>query len=186
MEDRKILIKKYIDIASLGSIIILGVLMRIIPHPPNFAPVGGLVLFSGAHLAGLSAFVIPLLVMLISDMVIGFHSTMIHVYFSFALIVLVGRLIGKKRQIRNLLLASFSSSILFFIITNFGVWTSAGIYPKSVSGLINCYQMGLPFFRNTFLGDLFYTFGFFYGYRILFSFINRIVGKFSLSMHKFY
>jgi len=148
------------------SIILLAVVARLVPHPPNFAPIGGLALFSGSHFKKKIALLIPLAAMLISDVFLGFHNTMIYVYASFFLAVLIGRLIKNNRW-QSLALASLTSSVLFFLITNFGVWLSYSMYPKTLAGLFQSYLMGLPFFRNTILSDFFYTFSFFYGYQFL-------------------
>jgi len=145
---------------------LLAVVARLVPHPPNFAPIGGLALFSGSHFKKKIALLIPLAAMLISDVFLGFHNTMIYVYASFFLAVLIGRLIKNNRW-RSLALASLTSSVLFFLITNFGVWLSYSMYPKTLAGLFQSYLMGLPFFRNTILSDFFYTFSFFYGYQFL-------------------
>ncbi|KKQ26169.1 MAG: hypothetical protein US40_C0003G0021 [Candidatus Roizmanbacteria bacterium GW2011_GWC2_37_13] len=156
------------------AIILLAVFARLIPHPPNFAPIGGLALFSGFHFKNKIALLIPILAMLISDVFLGFHNTIVYVYLSFILTVLVGRLIKNNRW-QSLVLASLFSSVLFFAVTNFGVWASPGsMYPKTLDGLWQSYIMGLPFFRNTLLSDFFYTFSFFYGYRFLSNFLLKI------------
>ncbi len=145
-------------------IVILAALARVIPHPPNFAPIGGIALFSGANYKKINAFIIPLGAMLLADFFLGFHVTVPYVYFSFFLIVLLGKTL-KDFKLPRLLAASLFSSILFFLITNFGVWATSGMYIKNINGLINAYFMGLPFLRNTLLGDLFYSFSLFYGYK---------------------
>lgn len=159
---------------SLFAIILAAVFLRLVPHPPNFAPIGALALFSGAYLSSRKALIIPLSAMLFSDYFIGFHSTMIFVYGSFILITLIGKYLKTNQKIKILTSASLLSSILFFIITNFGSWLTMPIYPKTTSGLINAYYMGIPFFRNTLLGDLVYTLSFFWGYQIITSFIKHI------------
>ncbi len=164
MENKKTLINK---VVGLITIVLLATGARLIPHPPNFTPVGGLALFSGASLNGTLAFILPLFVIFLSDLFLGFHSSMIYVYISFSLTVLLGRVLKKNQKLHRLVLTSLSSSLLFFLVTNFGFWVSTNIYPKSFSGLLNCYFMGLPFFRNTLVGDLFYTLSFFYGYKYL-------------------
>lgn len=148
-------------------IILLAALARIIPHIPNFTPIAALALFSGANFNKKSGIFIAISAMLISDLILGFHSTMPYVYISFILIVLIGSLLKKYKDFSHILSASFSSSLLFFIITNFGVWASTNLYAKNFSGLIDSYIMGLPFLRNTIIGDLFYTFGLFYGFHLL-------------------
>ena len=130
---------------------------RILPHPSNFAPIGAMALFGGAHLAGRKAWITPLLAMFISDVFLGFHSTMPWVYGSFFLITLLGRRVQKRVNPVNLMGASLVASILFYLVTNFGVWFSTSMYPKTLAGLTQSYFMALPFFRNTILGDLFYS-----------------------------
>lgn len=161
MENRKTLKGIY----KIG-IILLAVVARLIPHAPNFSPIGSLALFSGANFKNKFNFLIPISAMLISDMFLGFHKTIPFVYLSFIIIYFIGKDM-KFNKWQNLLSASLISSILFFIVTNFGVWLNFNMYPKTIDGLIQCYVMGIPFFRNTLLSDLFYSFSFFYGYRFL-------------------
>src|SRR3989338_947253 len=157
---------------SIFVIIILAVVARLIPHAPNFAPIGGLALFSGANFKNKTALLIPLTAMFISDIFLGFHKTIHYVYASFVTIFLIGGLI-KSNKWPSLLKASLVSSILFFLITNFGVWATGSMYQKNLSGLMQSYAFGIPFFRNTLISDLFYTFSFFYGYRFLSNFFFK-------------
>lgn len=161
------------NLVSLTIIILISAFLRIIPHPPNFAPVGALALFSGAKLTDKKAFLVPLLTMLISDLFLGFHSSMFYVYFSFVLMVFIGRSFNEKFSAGSLLAASLTSSVLFFTITNFGVWVGSSMYAKNLLGLTNAYLMGVPFFRNTLVSDLLFTFTFFYGYGFLISFAKK-------------
>ncbi len=171
MENRKVL-NKFI---SYAAIILLAVFARLVPHSPNFAPIGGLALFSGSKFKKNIALLIPIAAMVISDFFLGFHNTIIYVYISFILTVFIGRLIRNNKW-QSLALASLTSSVLFFLITNFGVWAVSGsMYPKTIDGLWQSYIMGLPFFRNTLLSDFFYTFSFFYGFRFLSNLLLRKV-----------
>lgn len=165
--------EKILNLIPVLAVILTGVLSRLIPHPPNFTPVGGLALFAGATVAGPAAFLLPLAVMLIADLVLGFHSTLLYVYGSFLLIVLLGRLLRNKKGIARLTGSSLAASLLFFLITNFGAWLTWDFYPKTPSGLLASYTAALPFFRNTILGDLFYSVTFFYGYRLLAHFLKK-------------
>jgi hypothetical protein len=155
MENKHLLSK----LISPVSFIALGALARLIPHAPNFTPVAALALFGGYSLNKKQAFIIPIAVMLLSDLFIGFDSLpmRVFVYGSFLLTVLIGRFLKKNANFKNIVLASFASSVLFFIITNFAVWAFTPMYLKNLSGLVDCFIMALPFFRNTLLGDLFYT-----------------------------
>jgi hypothetical protein len=115
-------------------------------------------LFGGAYFNRKSfAFAVPLAAMFLTDAIIGFHSEMWLVYLSFALIVLIGMLMLKKVNIKNVIIASLTASISFFIITNFGVWAFGTMYPKNIAGLIECYIAAIPFIQNTLIGDLFFS-----------------------------
>ena len=158
---------------TMSSVVLLGLLARFIPHPPNFVPINAIGLFSGSRFGKTTAIIIPLLIMIISDVFLGFHKTMIFVYLSLVLTICLGFRIGKF-SFGKLLVYSLLSSLIFFVITNFGVWLLFDMYPKTMSGLINCYVMAIPFFGNTILGDLFYTYVVFYG----FSFVeNKLINK---------
>ena len=133
------------------SMILLAVATRLLPHPPNVAPITGIALFAGHRFGDKRlAFIIPILCMFISDIFLGFHSTLPFVYLAFICISFVG--IYSKRIHNGTIL---TSSTLFFIVTNFGVWLLG--YPNTFAGLISCYSLAIPFFINTILGDLFFT-----------------------------
>lgn len=140
--------KEYIII----GLIVLAILTRLIPHPPNFAPITGIALFSAINFNNrFFKFFVPLISLVIFDLIIGFSLINLFVYLSFIVIVLVGNHF-KKIKLKSVLI----SSIVFFIISNFGVWLIG--YPKTVSGIVMCYTAAIPFFINTILGDLFYSF----------------------------
>jgi len=159
-------------IISYTAIILLTVIVRLIPHAPNFSPIGGLALFSGANYKRKLTLLIPISAMFVSDIFLGFHKTIPYVYLSFIIVTLIGGLI-KNNKWQSLLKASLSSSVLFFLITNFGVWATGSMYQKNFAGLMQSYAFGIPFFQNTLISDLFYSFSFFYGYRFLSSFVFR-------------
>jgi hypothetical protein len=133
-------------------LIFAAAMFRLVPHPVNFTPIAAIALAGGVYLDKRLAFVIPLLAMLLSDLIIGFHATMPFVYISFALISLMGIWLRSHVNIKNTVLTTLTGSILFFIITNFGVWVMGG-YPQTYEGLVACYVAAIPFFRNTLLGD---------------------------------
>lgn len=167
-------------IISYGAVILLAVVARLIPHAPNFAPIGGLALFTGANFKNKIALIIPLSAMFVSDIFLGFHKTVPFVYASFLIIAIIGGLI-KTNKWQSLFTASLVSSVLFFLITNFGVWVTGTMYAKNLNGLIQCYGFGVPFFRNTLISDLFYSFSFFYGYRFLSGFVFKKIKLLILS-----
>ena len=140
--------------------ILAGVILRILPHLPNFAPIAAMALFGGVYLNKKYALLIPLIAIFLGDIFIGFYDPwiMFSVYGSFALIGLLGLWLKKHKSLSNIIGASLFSSILFFLITNFAVWAVPhSFYPHSLQGLMQSYIMGLPFFRNTLMGDFFYV-----------------------------
>lgn len=139
-------------------LILAAALSRMLPHPPNMVPVTALALFGGVYLDRKLTFVVPLAAMLITDWFIGFHSTALWVYASFMAIGVVGLWLRKHQGVLPVVGATFIGSILFFVITNFGVWLSPPyMYDQSLNGLVQCYVAGIPFFRNTLAGDLLYV-----------------------------
>ncbi len=142
------------------------IIARFIEHAPNFVPIGALALWSGVYLNKKFSLLLPLLVMLLSDLVIGFYDlrVMISVYLSFAVMVLLGWLVRKEKTASNVIFASFGGAVLFYLITNFAVWAFSAWYPQNLYGLLSSYTMALPFFRNSLMSDLFYGAVFFGAY----------------------
>jgi hypothetical protein len=159
----------------------IGLLARFLPHPANFAPVAAIALFSARYLPKKLAFILPLSIMFISDLFLGFYGLeMIFVYGSFVLAGIIG-LLSRHQKISSFIpFSSFSSSIIFFLVTNFGVWLTTTMYAKNLVGLSSCFILAIPFFRNTLVSDLLYTTIFVGGYEIAF-----ILGKKFLSHQKF-
>jgi len=162
-------------ILALLAAILTAAALRLIPHPPNFTPIGAMALFSGAYLGrkGL-AFVAPLAAMLLSDAILGFHSGMPFVYASVALIVLIGSLVASRITAMTVVGAALASSVLFFIVTNFGTWLVSGMYPLTGAGLAACCIAAIPFFQNTAVGDLFYCAVLFGGFALLERAVPRL------------
>lgn len=135
----------------IAIIMLAAVLTRLVPHLPNFTPVTAIALFGGLYISNkILAYALPLIIMFISDIFLGFSSITLFVYAGFMLLTLIGTL-RKKPNI----LTIFMGSLSFFIVTNFGVWLLG--YPKTWTGLVECYTLALPFFRNSLLGDFFYS-----------------------------
>ncbi len=142
----------------------LAVASRFLPHEYNFTPVGAIALFAGAYISNKKfAFLLPLIILFISDVLLeifhgtGFYRDMIFVYGSFALVVSLGFLLRGREQRQTIMVASLVSSLVFFMITNFGTWLMYDLYPKTLSGLGTAYLAGIPFLKGTLLGDLFYN-----------------------------
>jgi hypothetical protein len=156
---------------------------RLFPHIPNFTPLAAMALFGGAYLSDKRmAFIVPLLALFISDVALqllfgwGFHNTMIYVYAGFIVTSLIGMLVKRNITIQSVAAGSLVSSILFFIITNFGVWAANG-FQMGVTGLETTYLLGIPFFAPTVAGDLFFNallFGSFYFAQIKYPVLVRV------------
>ena len=145
-------------IALYIGFVILTVLSRVVEHPANFTAVMALALFLGARLENKTlGLVLTLIPMVIVDSYLGFHSTTFFVYGALVAILFISRfgLAGKK--LFPLGISSIAFGILFYLITNFGVWQVDGMYPHTYEGLLLCYRMGIPFLKNQIIGDLFYT-----------------------------
>jgi hypothetical protein len=136
-----------------------GIIARFLPHPYNFAPIGALAIFGGLYLPKKWSIVLPLAAMLVSDIFIGFYNwhMMLAVYLSFALMGIIALKVRQNKNALNIAGGTVLGSVLFFLITNFVVWAYGNMYTYDLAGLMNCYYMAIPFFRNSILGDLLYT-----------------------------
>jgi hypothetical protein len=149
--------------------------LRLVPHPPNFSPIDAMALFSGAYVGRRAlAFAAPLAALLLSDVVLGFYPGMLFQYVSVALIVLLGSLAVSRVTVPRLVGAALASSLLFFAISNFGVWAVSGMYEHTLAGLGACYVAAIPFFQNTVAGDLFYTTLLFGGFKVAELLVPRL------------
>ena len=156
------------------SLILILAFARLIPHPPNFTPIIAVAIVSSYFFKNINLSLLTLLAaMLISDLFIGFYENMIFVYASLLLITFVFHKISKKINFKNLFVYGFAGSLIFFIVSNFGVWAlgSPGVYDiayeKSLSGLIQCYILAIPFFGNTFLSTVIFSYPAIFFYKSL-------------------
>ncbi|MEX2597707.1 MAG: DUF6580 family putative transport protein [Salibacteraceae bacterium] len=154
----------------LAAIIIVAALTRLIPHPMNFTPLGAMALFGSAYFGrkGLGL-LITMIAWMVSDLVLNnlvyassggftlFTEGALYIYGSIVLIYLLGKHVLNKVSIGRMLVGSVSASVIFFIVSNLGVWASGTMYPLSVEGLVACYAAAIPFFQNTLAGDLAYA-----------------------------
>ncbi len=162
MQNLSIILRK--EIFPIGLILIL-TFARLIPHPPNFTPIVAVAIMSGYLFKNIYlSFAILLVSMLVADAFIGFYENIFFVYLSLLFLVYIFYKLGRKINLKNLFLYSFAGSILFFIITNFGVWLlgSPGLdnvpYEKNLQGLIKCYILAIPFIKNTVLSTLTFSY----------------------------
>jgi hypothetical protein len=151
---------------SLGiALVLLCTIMRVLPHPWNLTPVGAVALFSGACFDRKRwAFAVPLAAMFVSDTLLeaftghGYHSLMPVIYATFALIVVLGMILRERRGSPVAVVAgAVTSATIFYVISNFAMWTISALYPKTLAGLIACYVAAIPFYGTMLLGDVLYS-----------------------------
>jgi len=161
---------------NIVSLIVLLAFSRLIPHPPNFTPIIAVAIMSAYFFKNVyfSMFVL-IASMFISDIFIGFYANIYIIYFTVSIITLVFFRFAKNLNSKNLLIFSFFGSFVFFVISNFGVWLVSGMYEKSLSGLIYCYTLAIPFFVNTLVSTILYSYLAYYA--------NRLLNKKLLSIH---
>ena len=150
---------------SLVAIVLAAAAARLLPHPPNFTPIGAMALFGGVYFARKEvAFAVPLAAMFLSDLALGViqygHAIwrpMPFVYIGFFVTVLLGRIIHSNPRPARIIAATLGGSVLFYVISNFGVWVGGSLYPRTLDGMITCYVAAIPFFRNMLAANVFYT-----------------------------
>ncbi|QIL02520.1 hypothetical protein G7078_06760 [Sphingomonas sinipercae] len=155
-------------ILVLVTAILAAAMFRLLPHPANFSPIAAIALFGGAHLPRRTlGFVAPFGALLLSDAVLGFYPGISLVYLAVAITVLIGWVISSRRSVLQVAGGALASSVLFFVLSNFGTWLMMDMYPKSAAGLVACYAAAIPFFQNTVAGDLFFAGLLFGGFALL-------------------
>lgn len=159
-------------------------LTRILPHPPNVTPMTAICIFSGMALGfRLLTFLLPLFVLYASDFLINntigrawitdtseiiwWTDFMNWTYGSYILIILISAFVLKKATSRSIIVTAFGSGLLFFLLTNFSSWVGYSFYPKSFSGLLLCYEAGLPFLRFSIIGDIVFALILFWSYKAI-------------------
>jgi len=141
-------------------LLIIGIISRFIPHLANFSPLLAIPLFSGVYLKKRYAMLLPLTTIIVTDLFLGLHNTILFTWGSILLISFIGLVIKTRKNILTITIGALSSAVLFFIITNFGVWLM-GWYPPTWEGLLYCYKMAIPFFRINLLSTLGFSIIFF-------------------------
>ena len=165
----------HIRLAALLSAIAAAAALRLVPHPPIFSPIDAMALFSGAYLGRrLLALAAPLAALLLSDLVLGFYPGMLFQYAAVVLIAVLGSIALARVGLVRVIGASLAASLLFFTVSNFGVWLAGGIYPHTLAALGACYAAAIPFFQNTVAGDLFYAAVLFGGFALAEHFVPRL------------
>ena len=155
--------------------VIIGVLARLIPHPVNFAPILAMALFGGTYLNKKTALWVPLLALIISDFFLGTYSPvlMLFVYASTLASGLLGLWLRNHKNLGNIVGTSLLSAVIFYLLSNFGVWMMPSGYIHNWAGLVECYVLALPFFKNTVASNLIYTAVFFGTYELAQSLFRK-------------
>ena len=163
--------KLHLRFSVITLMVVLAALSRLLPHPPNVAPIAGMALFgAGYYSKKYWAYLIPIAAMWVSDLILNnvlyaqyfdsfvwFYSGSLFTYAAFALIVLLGSYTLRKKNIGTIIFSALGASVIFFIVSNFGVWLTSPLYAKSWAGLTACYAAAILFLQNTLVGDLAYT-----------------------------
>jgi hypothetical protein len=156
---------------------------------PNFSAIGAVAIFGACYFKGFRKFLIPIGVLWLSDIILNnivysqYFDTYqaygdLWVYGAFIVAGVIGLKMMKNPSWLKLLGTSITTGVAFYIITNFGVWMTQALYSKDIAGLIECYGAGLPFFRNTILSNVFYSFVLFGLFEFVFSrtfSLNRLI-----------
>ena len=153
------------EIFPIGLVLLLA-FSRLIPHPPNFTPIVAVAIMSGYFFRNVNlSFVVLLISMLLVDTFIGFYKHMFFVYLSLFLITFIFFKISDKINFKNLFVFGFLGSLIFYLVSNFGVWISGVLspitnlpYEKNLNGLINCYFLAIPFFTKTLVSTIFFSY----------------------------
>ena len=139
------------------GLIVLGIFSRLVPHPWNVTPVMAVALFAGTTLASRWAIAVPLAIVAVSDALIGWHNTMPFTWAGILLTGMLGWWVRRAPTGGRIFTGALAGSVLFFLISNFGVWLPGDLYPRTPAGLWACYVAAIPFFRTALAGDLVYT-----------------------------
>lgn len=146
-------------------------LARLLPHAYNFTPLGAIALFGAAYFKDKKwALIIPITALFLTDLILNnyvysayydgfawFTGGFLYIYGAFAMIAIMGYYLLKKVTMGRVIGGAFGASVIFFVVSNFGVWLSSPIYPLTLEGLVACYTAAIPFFHNTLAGDLIYS-----------------------------
>ncbi len=143
-------------------LVIIGLSTRLVPHLSQFTAILAVAFFAGLYLRGWQAVAVPLSLMIISDLIIGFHDTMFYTYGAMILISGLGLWLKSHKSFATVLGGSVASAVIFFVVTNLGAWPT--LYPMTVDGLRECFVMAIPFFRSTLVSTVAYSLVLYAGY----------------------
>ena len=153
------------EIFPIGLVLLLA-FSRLIPHPPNFTPIVAVAIMSGYFFRNVNlSFVVLLIAMLLVDVFLGFYKHMLFVYLSLFLITFIFFKISDKINFKNFFVFGFLGSLIFYLVSNFGVWAFGVLspvtnlpYEKNLDGLVSCYFLAIPFFKNTLFSTIIFSY----------------------------
>ncbi len=138
-------------------ILVVGILSRVVLHIPNFSPVYALVLFGGVYLDKRLSLVLPVILLMLTDLFLGVYPDAPFTWIGMAAIAAFGWMLREKRNVKNVFVTSLLAAVVFFLISNFGVWAMGGLYSLDMKGLADCYVMAVPFFKNALISTVVYS-----------------------------
>lgn len=165
--------------AFFAFLVLFGVMHRYFDYPPNFSPIAAIALFSGFYTRKYWSFFIPIAILFLSDILfLGTYKIeiMFSVYFSLGAVSAIGILISRKKSLLNIFFGAFLGALLFFLVTNFSVWYFGNWYEHNLAGLARCFFLAIPFFKNSLMGDIFFTSIFFGIYELASHFSKKTNG----------
>ena len=148
-------------------VLALGAMTRLIIHAPNFTPVLALALFGGVYLKKKQALVLPVILLAATDIILGYHQTIFFTWGCIVLIAAMGIWVKNNKNTKTIFGSSLLAAVVYYIVTNLGVWLTTGMYPMNLSGLAECYYVAIPYFRNTLISTFAYTFLLFTAYDLI-------------------
>lgn len=151
------------------GLVLIAAATRIIPHPWNFTAAGAMAYFAGLRIPSrFASLAVVMGLLLLTDTILGFYNGMEWVYFSTVAMAMVGWFFRDNGSIKTLA-GGFIASVTFFVVSNFGVWAAGGVYKMNLQGLMECFTLALPFFRNQMFGDMIYLSAFLLVEAVFFS-----------------
>ena len=143
------MMKKFIVISFLSIIV-----SRLIPHPPNFTSTIAIAFYLPA-LFGIKYIIVATTAFIVCDLIIGLHPLILFTWLGLILVGLISQAFTKYYlRVPGVMIGC----LVFFFVSNFGVWLFSDMYSKDLPGLIQCYIMGLPFLQNSLIGSLLFSF----------------------------
>lgn len=147
------------------ALIALVIIVRLMPHASNITPLYAVALFAAALFPRRWAVAVPMAAMVVSDLVIGLHSTIAFTWSGMLVFAWLGFGLADRSTAMRVAGSAILGSTVFFVWTNFGVWLVTPLYADTAAGLAQCFTAALPFFRNSLLGNIAFSGALFAAYK---------------------